>query len=185
MLTEIIEQLEAAPEVATEIPVSQVHRWMDSENIDILGATSIFLSNAACVRRVYPALSFEQVFNFLQHYYVQCLRKDPDSDWADSRYSAGWDMVRWFVSMWDDKRESKYLEVIKSSLAELYREGSPELRICIENAIIEHLFEREEIRNFFGDWKDNPELGRAYDAGMLWVERGGKSPLSEKRPVRS
>jgi hypothetical protein len=182
MLTEIVEQLEAAPEVATEIPVSQVHRWMDSKDIDILGATSVFLSKAACVRRVYPHLSFEQVFNFLLPYYVRCLREDPDSEWANSRYSAGWDMVRWFVSMWDDEREIKYLEVIKSSLAELYREGPPELRLCIEVAIIEHMFEREEIRKFFEAWKDDPALGSAYDGGILWIEGGGTSPLSKKLP---
>jgi hypothetical protein len=184
MLTEIIEQLEASPEVVTKIPASQVLCWMDSEDIDTLGATYVFLSNAACVRRIHPALSFEQVFNFTQLYYLQCLRKDPDSDWANSRYSAGWDMVRWFVSMWDDKRESKYFELLKSSLAELYREGPPDLRSCIGVAIIEHLFEREAIRNFFGDWKDDPELRTAYDAGILWVEGGGKTPLSERRPSR-
>ncbi len=180
-MDEIVKHLEA-PEVGTKVSARQVLSWMGSDDIDTLGATYVFLSNAACVRNVDPALSFEQVFNFIQGYYVQCLRKDPDSKWANSRYSAGWDLVRWFVSMWDDRRESKYFGLIKSSLAELYREGSPELRSCIEVAIIEHLFEREAIRKFFEDWRDDPELGKAYDAGTLWVEGGGTSPLSEKRP---
>jgi hypothetical protein len=83
--------------------------------------------------------------------------------------------------MWDEKRDKKYFEAIKSLLEKLYLTGEAELKKCIEHAIIEHLFERKPIRKFFSNWRDDPQLRPAYEEGMLWVNGGGTSPLTERR----
>lgn len=148
---------------------------------DRFGAIYVFLSKIEHIRRVSPPLSFDLVFDFMLRYYEFCLKSNPESKWANNSYSAGWDLTGWFVSMWDEGREKKYFEMIKTSLAELYVGGSPELRKCIEHAVIEHLFERKPIREFFVDWRDKPELRPAYDEGILWIKGGGTSPLTESR----
>ena len=162
------------------VPRFHVHKWMASENADIMGATYEFLWKPEHVERVVPPLQFDEVFDFMLHYYEFCLKKNPTSEWANSSYSAGTDLVGWFVSMWDEGRDKKYLKRIKSHLADLYTSGSAELKKCIEHAIIEHLFERKPIRKFFSDWQDDPRLRPAFEEGMLWIKGGGRSPLTER-----
>src|SRR5262245_35230453 len=101
MLQEVIKQLEISPESGTSVPLSQVRKWMSSEETDVRGATYGFLSNPAQVKRVIPALEFDESFNFLLRYYEFCLTTDPKSRWANNRYSAGWDITGWFARMWD------------------------------------------------------------------------------------
>ena len=180
MLQRIIRELEAPAGNENVVVKSDVQGWMKSADADTLGATYGFLSNPVCVQRVTPPLSFDEVFEFMLRYYGFCLGTDPKSQWANSRYSAGWDLVGWFTKMWDEKREAKYFQAIKSLLERLYITGDPELKKCIEHAIVEHLFERRPIRAFFSDWRDNAQLRTAYDEGMLWVSGGGSSPLSER-----
>jgi hypothetical protein len=181
MLQEIITELEKSAGERTSIPDSQVRRWMKSEDTDTLGATYGFLSKADHVQRVTPPLPVDDVFEFMLRYYEFCLRTDPKSRWANSRYSAGWDLVGWFTQMWDVKRDKKYFEAVKSLLEKVYLTGDTELKKCIEHAVLEHLFERKDIRMFFSDWRDNPQLRPAYDEGKLWVDGGGTSPLTEGR----
>jgi len=144
-------------------------------------ATYGFLSNAGQVQRVSPPLEFDEVFDFILRYYEFCFRTDPKSQWANSRYSAGWDLTGWFTQMWDEERNTKYFQAIKSMLERLYVAGNAELKKCIEDSVIEHLFERKPIRKFFEDWAHNPQLRPAYDQAKLWGDRGGKSPLTEPR----
>jgi len=186
MLQEIIKELEDGARAEGTIVDSQVRAWMRSQDIDTLGATYVFLSEPAQVQRVSPSLQFDEVFDFMLRYYEFCLINDPKSPWANSRYSAGWDLVGWFCGMWDEKRDRRYFQAIKSSLEKLYVGGTAELKKCIEHSVMEHLFERKSIRKLFEDWADSPELRPAYDEAKLWVDHGGTSPLTEAHtPKRS
>lgn len=180
MIEKIIKQLEMPEGETSVIPAPEVRRWMSSDDIEVLGATYELLTNTRHAPRISPALAFDDVFKFLLRYYEICLRKDLEGEWADGRYLAGGEMVRIFVSLWDEGRDKKYFEAMKSLLRELYLAGDANLKKCIEHAVVEHLFEREEIRKFFSDWRDDPELQSAYQEGMLWVRRGGTSPLTER-----
>jgi hypothetical protein len=146
-----------------------------------LGATYSVLMNAKVIQRIAPSLSFDEVFGFFLRYYEFCLKNDPHGEWVDNRFTAGCDFVSVFVSSWDEGRDKKYFQEMKSLLRRLYIEGPGELKNSIEQAIVEHLFERSDIREFFSDWRDNPQLRPEYDAGKLWAEGGGSSPLTQPR----
>lgn len=180
MLDQIVGELMAPVANRKSVPQSQVRGWMRAEDADTLGAVYVFLSKPEHVDRVTPPLDFDTVFDFMLRYYEFCLKTNPESEWANSAYSAGADLVGWFTRMWDDGRDKKYFNAIKSRLAQLYISGSPDMKKCIEHAIIEHLFERKHIRKFFEDWRDRPQLRPAYEEGMLWVQGGGTSPLTER-----
>jgi len=151
---------------------------MSATEPDVRGATYGLL-HSAHMTRVKPALTFDEVFDFILGYFEWCIKTDPaPGAWANTRYSAGWDLVGWFLALWDQRPDKKYFERIKSRLATLYKGGNAELKKSIEHAIVEHLFERKEVRKFFADWEDDPALKPAYDEGKLWVSRGGNSPLS-------
>jgi hypothetical protein len=179
MLEQIRRELEAGTNERREIAAALVRDWMANEDPDVRGATYAFLDSAHA-ERVRPQLSFDEVFNFILNYYEMCITTDPEpGSWANTRYSAGWDLVGWFCRLWDEHRDKKYFETIKSRLATLYKGGDPDLKRSIEHAIIEHLFERKQIRKFFADWKNDPDLKTAYAEGMMWVTHGGNSPLTE------
>jgi hypothetical protein len=112
-----------------------------------------------------------------KHYYERCLRENPEGKWANSAYSAGWDLVGFFLSLWDDESvPRKLLLDLKKWLADLYKDADENLRNCIVLATLEHLFERKPIRKYFADWCDDPILARAYEEACLW---NGKTPLSK------
>lgn len=127
-----------------------------------------------------PALRLQDYCRFMTRYYERCFREDPQGEWCDSRYSAGWSLVNWFVILWNDKNVPRTaVEELKDWLARVYMEASPDLRLCIETATLEHLLEHRKIRKYFADWKDDPVLGVAYSQAMGWVQGGGKTPLGK------
>jgi hypothetical protein len=180
MLQDIVSELERPNPEGRSVPQSRVLKWMESDDVETIGATYRFIISPRHVERVDPPLDFDSVFDFVLGYYEICLKTNPQSEWADSCTSAGMDMIKWFVWMWDEGRDRKYFDAMKSRLANLYLSGTPELKKRVVQGVVEHLFEREPIRVFFSDWRDNEQLRPAYDEGMLWIEGGGTSPLTER-----
>ena len=99
-LQEIISRLWTTPENAEwtpktdVIPLSDLQRWMESSDIEILGLTHHLLSDRRF--RIEPPISLSKYVEFTKHYCERCLRENPDGEWSDSRYSAGWDLVNIF-----------------------------------------------------------------------------------------
>jgi hypothetical protein len=71
------------------------------------------------------------------------------------------------------------LKELRNWLGQLYREGDKGVRTCIVNATLEHLFEQEEIRNFFSNWKNDDVLAVAHREASDWYLGGGKTPLGK------
>lgn len=180
-LDEVVRELNQPDKVTSTLPATKVHSWMSSGDPEVLGATYSLVTKERHLERIQPPLSFDEQFDFLLRYFEFCLRNNPQGKWIDDRFTAGSDFVSIFVSLWDEGRDKKYFQEMKSLLRRLYIEGTGELKDSIEQAIVEHLFEREPIREFFSDWRDDPQLRPAYDAGVLWVEGGGTSPLTKRR----
>ena len=55
------------------------------------------------------------------------------------------------------------------------------VRQGLVNAMLEHLLEREDFRQSFGDWKGDAVLADAYAQALVWYQHGGKSPLGKSR----
>jgi hypothetical protein len=172
-LQDIIAELVRPDDDPRPIPAATVRKWMSTTDPEVRGATSSLLYVYRHYRRITPPLDFDEAFDWLLQYWEFCLRSNPKGEHVDGRWSAGNDMMFWFVGLWDEGADRKYFERIKALLANLYVTGQRNLKVCIEQAVVEHLFEREEIREFFADWKDHPRLGPAYEAGLEWALGGG------------
>jgi hypothetical protein len=128
MLEQIKQELEADPRETRLIPAPLVRQWMANRDPDVRGATYGFF-HSSHASRITPPLPFDEVFDFILQYFEWRIRTDPaPGAWANTRYSAGWDLVGWFIGLWDDARDKKYFEVIKLRLAELYRAGDTDLK---------------------------------------------------------
>ncbi len=160
----------------TKISQEKVRKWMQSGNIEVLGAVFYFLTDSRYYPHIIPYLSVEDYHPFMMHYYERCLLENPDGEWADSNYAAGGSLVGWFRGLWDDPNvPRKMLDELKKWLGELYRNGDEELRICIVNATLEHLLEKKDMVKYFADWKKDPILNIAYSEAMLWSNPPKKS----------
>jgi hypothetical protein len=185
-LQEIIDKLWVAPKHAEWTPktdvvaLSDIQRWMSSTDIEILGFTGALLDDRRF--RIEPPITLDDYTKFEKHYYERCLRENPDGEWSDSRYSAGWDLVNIFAHLWRDSSVPRpVLDDLKAWLGRLYKEGDPDIRTCIVQATLEHLFEQEQIREFFADWQDEKILAVAHEEASDWYKGGGSSPLGKPR----
>ena len=99
LLSEVTSELEKLKEQSDRtVSRAKLERWINADDIHVLGATYALISDPNHVARITPPLQLSEVSAFLQRYFVRCLREDPKSDWADSRYTAGWDIVRWLAA---------------------------------------------------------------------------------------
>ncbi|HZQ67615.1 MAG TPA: hypothetical protein VFA68_03770 [Terriglobales bacterium] len=183
-LQEIIDRLWIAPDNAEWTPktdtvsLSDVRQWFKSDDIEVLGFTSALIHDARF--RIEPPLTPNEYKGFATHYYGRCLKEDPKSEWADSRYSAGTTLVNVFASLWRDSSVPReVVKELKTWLGRLYAEGDGSLRTCIVTATLEHLFEQKDIREFFSDWKKDPVLAIAHKEASVWYLGGGKTPLGK------
>jgi hypothetical protein len=183
-LQDIIDKLWTTPEDAEWIPktdtvaLSDIQRWMASSDIEILGFTSGIFANGRF--RVEPSITIDEYVRFTKHYYGRCLRENPEGDWSDSRYAAGTDLVNIFASLWRDTSVPRpVLEDLKAWLGSLYKDGDSDLRTCIVQATLEHLFEQEPIREIFADWLDDEVLAEAHREASEWYKGGGSTPLGK------
>lgn len=188
-LGEIIDLLWVHPDDAewtpkiSVIPGELFRKWMASDDIEIQGFVYSHLGN----RRfsVEPPLSLDEYLKFVRHYYERCFFENPDGEWSDSRYSAGWDLVNVLAFQWDSADVPRSaMDDWKDWLADLYKRGSEEVRTCIINATLEHLLEKGSFRKFFADWAKDPVLRTAYEHALFWYAGGGRTPLGKPPAVQ-
>jgi hypothetical protein len=177
LLKEIVIELRRTAENPTPIPASTVRRWMKAKGSETRGATSCLLCRPHS-DRISPRLGFDEVFDWFLAYFEYCMRTDPKGEWVDGRWTAGLDLANYFVGRWDERWDRRYFRRMKGLLADLYKTGNRDLKECVQCGIVEHLLERPDIRRFFKDWKDDPQLRRPYEHGLEWVRRGGHSPVT-------
>jgi hypothetical protein len=180
-LQSLIERLWIAPENAewtpktTVVPLSELQSWMTSDDIEVLGYVDSVIHEHRF--RIEPPLSTDDYVRWVKHYCGRCYRENPDGEWSDSSYSAGWELVRIFIALWDEETVPRSaLQELKNWIAEVYKSADERLRTCIVQATLEHLFERKPIRQYFSDWKRDAELAKAYREACLWDMI---TPLSE------
>lgn len=122
-------------------------------------------------QHIKPSLETRDCYDFIVTYLEECIVKDPDTEWTDSRYLAGHALVAWINSFWNDQTFPRQrLTEIKERLAALYKNGDDHVRDGVLNGVLEHLFERPSLAKFFKDWKDDPILSKAYSDAMLWPD---------------
>lgn len=160
------------------VALSDIQRWIRSSDIETLGFVHNLLSETRF--RIEPAISIAEYIDFTKHYYERSIRENPDGEWSVPRYIAGGELVNIFASLWRDPLVPRsVLENLKIWLANFYKSGDPDLRTCLVQATLEHLFEQDQIREFFADWLKDEVLAVAHAEASEWYKGGGNSPLGK------
>jgi len=181
-LQDVLDAMENVNRGKTDhIDGNRVREWMKSDDIRTLGAVYYILFDGRYYPRIRPSLTLDEYKSFLLPYYARCFREDPEGDWVSTRYTAGWDFARWFMTLWRDNTVPRSMfEEIKKWLGDLYLISDDAVRDALVTATLEHLFENKKVATFFSDWSGDPELRDAYSAAMQWSQHGGRTPLTEK-----
>lgn len=153
-----------------------VRRWMLTEDAEAQGALFSLLMDPSHFSRITPSLELADYHSFVMRYLERCLKENPDGEWSDSRYSAGWSLVNWFRGLWTDSTVPRHVTAeLKDWIASMYRDGNEVVRTCLVNATLEHLFEEADIARYFSDWQRDPTLQEAYAHAMEWRSKGRSS----------
>lgn len=85
----------------TRVPKGEVLSWMTSVDVEVLGAICHLVVDAPTnAAKVDPPLERSEYDRFIRSYVAQCIRENPQGEWADSRHFAGYFLVGWLLGLW-------------------------------------------------------------------------------------
>jgi len=144
----------------------EILELMNSDELEILGALYDALSRSEIARKIQPRLTKAEINHFLRAYFKSCIVAGTDGEWADSRFSACWDLANWLRAQWTDLPNSereKWIEWVEPLLLS----GDGEVASAIETGFLEHLSDIPEIRVAFSPWLLRPSLRETYVRCLL------------------
>lgn len=163
-LKDIVSEFDKSAPIAQEA----VKRWMETEDIEAMGALMSLLADEKHSQRIDPPIMFKEYFPFAAHYYERSIRENPDGEWSDSRTTAGWDFAKWFIQLWENRPNyDAAINELKKLLRKLYEEGDEEFRSDFVIMVLEHLFQNPVIADYFADWQNEPLLSPAFAEAKL------------------
>ena len=130
-----LEEVEAAMGLVEGQPApdriarENIMRWMSSADIEVQGAVYALIHEGAHYTKTDPYLTFENYHAFHMAYYARCFQENPDGEWAQTRYEAGWDFTSWFKGIWSDESTPRAaLQELRRWLEVIYANGDEEVR---------------------------------------------------------
>lgn len=150
------------------IPQWQVLAWMQSEELRVLGAVYVLTDKAW--GRIQPTLAGDTICAFILRYYIRCIVEGPQSeDFVLSRYEAANTMAEWIKHLCNKRPETDtLLQQVAATLRTAYLNGQEEIKECLVNGVLEHVFEERDLVALFEDWKWDGRLSGAYEAALEW-----------------
>ena len=149
------------------LPRALIKSCMTSYDIHLLGAVNSVLGMPQHVGRISPKLDIRSILIFKMHYCERCITEDPKSEWADSRYSAGWDFATWILSQY---HKSTILNAdimsVEQWLKGVFLKNSSQVRICLTRTILAEILRERKIRLLFEDWEKHPDLQAAIHSAL-------------------
>src|SRR5260221_6426555 len=94
-LLTLVRQIEGVgAEFDQPISLDQLRVWMTAPDVESRGAVHAMLAQEQVRSCITPPLPWDDYFKFVKDYLFRCLRENPGSDWASTRYEAGWELAR-------------------------------------------------------------------------------------------
>ncbi|PYV54963.1 MAG: hypothetical protein DMG91_13315 [Acidobacteria bacterium] len=158
------------------IPKVDLIEGISGDDPELAGAVYDIITTDRLKKRIEPPLADEELENLLMPYFERCILTDPKGEWTLTRYSAAWEAQGCMLKGWDnDGGSSKSFARWKKWMERLYRAGDEAIKRAIVDGILEHLFEKKGLRQFFADWKADSELKTAYEEAQLWADTQSKN----------
>lgn len=163
MIENILYALKEEKEVPN-IDHDAIISWFDADNSELMGKVYTIITDSRVTNKIHPALGEDEVYLFVSEYLLHCIRTNPDDEWSDGRYTAGWDLANWMYH-WK-KIDMEKVTRVKNALSDIYKNGDINIKNCIITAILEHIFKDQSLRNQFRDWGEDPVLKEGYVSAL-------------------
>jgi len=154
-----------------QIPLETVKLWMAGEATDTMGATYAFVTDPICIARVVPPIPQIDATSFLRRYFAYCLAEDPKGEWADSRYSASWDIANMLRALAADSARQDEVRDWIAWVKDQYLKGAAPMRQAIETGVVEHILAEPSLRGLLNDWGADSALREAIQRSERHVRR--------------
>lgn len=167
-----LSSIQAAVESSGVIRRKDVLSWLQSSDLEVLGAAAYVLTCGDTYERIEPSITGEELEQFLFPIYERSLREDPNGEFALSRYEAARELIGWFTAVPMDEalEDQSFLLHLKDWMERVYKHGNQDVRDAITCGALEHILEEPRWRGFFADWRDDDELRDAYEHAIEWAE---------------
>ncbi len=154
------------------LPRSLIASCLHSHDIHLLGALNTLLDMPDHVGRISPALEFRSLFTFKMRYCERCITDNPKSEWADERFTAGWDFSKWFLKQFHKKRfQPSDLMLFRQWLTQFFHKSPAPIRQCITQTLLADILREKEIRILLSDWEKLTPLQEAFQAALSQKSR--------------
>lgn len=159
------------------LPLAHVRDWLSHDDPEVRGAAYKVVSEEPLL--LDPHLTVDDFVPLALEFLDRTIGAASGGDWAYSGYEATWNLASWFSRLAQDPSTPRpLLSRIVERLGTLYQRLDKTGRETLVNGALEHVFERQDLRELFIAWKSHPVLGRAYADSCLWRDKGGDSPLA-------
>lgn len=155
---DVFRQFSKQPVIGQE----EVRRFLADSDLEVLGVMYELLTDVAVVSRITPSLQRNEVHKFFRLYFGRCIVEAPNSDWADSRFTACWDAAGLIASEWSD------LSVVERNhwvdwIETLLLSGESRVVEAIETGLLEHVAGVEGVVKACEHWRSDFRLKSFYD----------------------
>lgn len=158
------------------LPFARVREWLGHDDPEVRGAAYKVLSEEPHVLDPHPTV--DDFVSLALEFLDRTIGAASGGDWAYSGYETAWNLASWFNCLaLDPSTPRPLVDSIVGRLGALYERLDENSRETLVNGALEHIFERQELRDLFSGWTSHPVLARAYADSCLWGDKGGDSPL--------
>lgn len=155
--------------LGSELPIPRqlVREWIQrSANSD--DDAMLYKLTREASNRIKPPLETAETCVLIQRYLLGCIRQNPGSGIALSRYEAAGELEAWFdhVASMEDTRD--VIQGVVSEVTTLFLTGDQDVRRAIETGFLEHVLEQATMRPLFSHWAHDERLQEAWRLALAW-----------------
>lgn len=165
-----IKRIQGYIEARKKIPKEVLLEIMKTKDLETMGAIFNIFDSEEYENLIDQYPDMEDIIGFYVTFFRRCIIENIAGEYALNRYEAAGTLVNFYKGLKKDKRVPKrMIDTVKSMLKEVYMEGNEDIRECVINGFLEHIFEDVQIQADFSDWKNNEVLKEAYDQALKWA----------------
>jgi hypothetical protein len=142
-------------------------------NADVETKAIVYVLTDKAWSRIQPELSMSEQCTFMCDYLCDCLvagrATGETGDYLHSGFEAAWELAGWLKYLAHIEGASAIIKGVVSKLGEIYVTAKDSLRNRVETGALEHALEEPLLVPFFSNWRNDDQLGPAFDRALEWA----------------
>jgi hypothetical protein len=168
-MDELTRSIRSALQSKDRIPGPLVREWIQRAS-DVETDALLYQLTREGWNRIEPRLEAAETCALIQRYLLGCIRDNPNSGSALSRYEAAGELEAWFDHLASQEDTHEILRGIVGEITTLFLNGDDQVRAAVETGFLEHVLEQPRMRPLFSEWANDERLEEAWRHALAWGE---------------